>query len=114
MMELFLSSDGKHTVHAAADTPEQLLPLLPQARTIYEQVVAQFGTKPQMWQGANGQSKPEGPGQSNAPECPEHGRKMIFRRSRFGGFWSCPTRTPDGQWCRYTVDEAANGRSRTG
>ena len=32
MIELYLSSDGKHTVHVSADTPEQLRDLVPAAK----------------------------------------------------------------------------------
>ena len=43
MMELFLSSDGKHTVHVAAETPDKLIELLPQAKLVYEAVVRAHG-----------------------------------------------------------------------
>jgi hypothetical protein len=44
MIELYLSSDGKHTVHVAAETPEAMNKLAPYARSLYEQVLAQYGT----------------------------------------------------------------------
>ena len=54
MIELFLSSDGKHTVHVAADTPEQLARLAPSARSLYQKVLESYGTKAQMWQAVTG------------------------------------------------------------
>ena len=114
MIELYLSSDGKHTVHAAADTPEQLLRLVPSASELYEQVLGSYGTKAQMWQEAtnarsNGEARttspnstPAGVREDNAPRCPVHGTAMVYRRGRFGAFWSCPTRMRNGIWCRVT------------
>ena len=49
MMELYLSSDGKHTVHVSAETPDEMVKLLPQAKLVYEAVVRTYGTKAQMW-----------------------------------------------------------------
>lgn len=122
MIELYLSSDGKHTVHASADTPEQLAALTPKVKALYEEILTRFGTKAQMWQQPNGQSKPDAQGRTggarepeedNRPICPNHGRRMIFRQGQYGGFWSCPARTSDGHWCRYTMDEPAKGPSPT-
>ena len=45
MMELFLSSDGKHTVHVSAETPDKLIEMLPQAKLVYEAVVRAYGGK---------------------------------------------------------------------
>ena len=56
MIELFLSTDGKHTVHVTADTFAQMAELAPQAKAFYQKVLAEFGTKAQMWKAAeNGQ-----------------------------------------------------------
>ena len=50
MIELYLSSGGKHTVHAAAETPEELTKIAPFAQKLYKAVVGAYGTKAQMWQ----------------------------------------------------------------
>jgi len=50
MIELFLSSDGKHTVHVSAETPEELAELAPKAKALYEKVIESYGNKAQMWQ----------------------------------------------------------------
>ena len=47
--EADLSSDGKHTVHVSAETPDEMIKLLPQAKLVYEAVVRTYGTKAQMW-----------------------------------------------------------------
>ena len=116
MVELYLSSDGKHTVHVGADTPEEMVKLLPQAQVIYDAVVRKYGTKARMWHEAgNGETvktveaKPANG--VNAPVCPMHNRPMAYRKGRFGDFWSCPTRLPHGGWCTVTKEAAkpANG-----
>jgi len=107
MIELYLSSDGKHTVHVSAETPEQMNTLAPYARKLYEQVLEQYGTKAELWQAArNGQANGHAPAakesDSAVPHCPEHHKPLKFRQGRFGAFWSCPTRQPDGSWCTHT------------
>jgi hypothetical protein len=97
MMDLYLSSDGKHTVHVAAQTPEEMVKLMPQAKMIYEAVVRTYGTKAQMWKKrANGRANGNGNGQGQAerkgPLCPVHKAPMAYREVRYGAFWSCPTR----------------------
>lgn len=57
MIELFLSTDGKHTVHVVAQTPEEMTKLTPVAKALYQKVLQEFGTKAQMWDAAiNGKS----------------------------------------------------------
>ena len=117
MIELFLSSDGKHTVHVAAETPEEMTALLPQAKLLYEAVVHAYGTKAQLWQrSTKGQTeggRQEAQTEAEAPICPIHSRPMAYRQGRRGAFWSCPTRTEDGSWCSYTVDasQPTNGHA---
>ena len=132
MIELFLSTDGKHTVHASAQTPEEMAKLVPVAKALYRKVLEEFGSKAQMWSGvtqgnghANGQAKsqpyvqgvkridPVAQAQADAIlHCPMHQRPMVFRQGRMGPFWSCPTRKPDGRWCQVTkeVTRAGNGQ----
>lgn len=114
MMELFLSSDGKHTVHVAAETPDKLIQLLPQAKLVYEAVVQAYGGKGQTQKPANGESHTNGNGEAEAktPLCPVHKTPMAYREGRYGAFWSCPTRTADGGWCNCTFE--VNGQPRTG
>jgi hypothetical protein len=50
MIELFLSSDGKHTVHVSAETPEEITELAPKAKALYDKIVESYGNKAQMWQ----------------------------------------------------------------
>ena len=114
MIELYLSSDGKHTVHVSAETPEEVVKLLPQAKLIYDAVVRKYGTKAEMWHGAasggaagNGQTAKK----AEAPVCPVHNRPMALRQGRHGPFWSCPERMANGAWCTVTkdADEPGNG-----
>ncbi|MBM3190710.1 MAG: hypothetical protein FJZ90_18575, partial [Chloroflexi bacterium] len=78
MMELFLSSDGKHTVHVAAETPDKLIRLLPQAKLVYEAVVRAYGGKGQVERPANGNG--HGEAERKAPLCPEHSSALGTRR----------------------------------
>jgi hypothetical protein len=113
-----LSTDGKHTVHVSADSPEQLNQLAPHAMRLYDAVIKSYGTKAEMWQevvngmanGANtpkvGQriDTPEATAQTEAPKCPMHDKPMVYREGKFGAFWSCHVRKPDGSWCRITKE----------
>lgn len=136
MIELFLSTDGKHTVHVSAQTPDELKVLGPVAKALYQEVLAEFGTKAEMWQSAmngngnghaNGQAKsqahvqvvkhiePVAQAQVDAiPRCPMHQRPMAFRQGRLGPFWSCPTRGANGRWCQVTkeVVTVGNGQAK--
>ena len=61
MIELFLSTDGKHTVHVTAETPEEMERLAPHAKALYQQVLAEYGNKAEMWSGVrNGNSHSNG------------------------------------------------------
>jgi hypothetical protein len=128
MIELFLSTDGKHTVHVSADTPEQLKSLLPNAKALYREVLAEFGAKAEPRQSAvngNGQAKSNGHAPAGKrfitsaeaevdaiPHCPMHKRPMAFRQGRLGPFWSCPTRKPDGRWCQVTKEVTGTGNGQ--
>jgi hypothetical protein len=123
MLELFLSTDGKHTVHASAQTPEEMAALAPKVKALYQQVLTEFGTKAQMWQAAiNGNGRPNGQtkvgkridtvAQAQAavtPHCPMHKTPMKYRQGRLGPFWSCSTRKPDGRWCQVTQEVTTAG-----
>jgi hypothetical protein len=114
MIELFLSTDGKHTVHVTAETPEEMATLVPEAKTLYQDVLRTYGTKPQLWSDAmhrtgNGQAlvgkridTVAQAHQAVAPVCPVHQTPMAYRQGKRGPFWSCHERMPDGQWCTVT------------
>lgn len=123
MIELFLSTDGKHTVHVSAETPEELAKITPKAKALYQKVLSEFGGKVQFRSGIN---SPKGNGQTPlgkridtveqtremaAPQCPKHRGPMVYRQGRRGPFWSCPVMEPDGKWCKQTREVS---RSRSG
>jgi hypothetical protein len=120
MIELFLSSDGKHTVHVSADTPEQLRDLVPTAKVLYREVTAEFGTKcqglpettPNTSNGHTVGKRIDTVAQAQAavaPQCPIHQKAMVYRNGRRGPFWSCHERKPDGRWCGITQEPGATG-----
>ena|SRR5450759_4893927 len=115
MIDLYLSSDGKHTVHVAAESPEELDKLTPAAKALYEAVIKAYGNKAQMWGAATGKNtNRDEPGKglataapatiSKAPLCPVHHQPMAYRQGRYGAFWSCRMRQPNGHWCRITKE----------
>ena len=128
MIDFYLSSDGKHTVHVSVDTPEELNRLAPQAMALYDAVVNNYGNKAQMWQSVvNGKANGNGTAkvgmrintveQANeavAPRCPMHNRPMRLRQGRLGPFWSCPERKPDGRWCQVTKDASEEADQASG
>ena len=118
MIELFLSTDGKHTVHASAQTPEEMATLAPIAKALYRGVLAEFGTKAQLWQSViKGNGHTSGHARSNGhaqvvnhidsvaqaqadalPHCPMHQRPMVFRQGRrdHSGPAPCASRMASG------------------
>jgi hypothetical protein len=140
-IEIYLSSDGKHTVHLSADDSVELDRLVPYATSLYEDILAQFGTKAQMWDEAiNGRatgrsSRTSADGQPTVqpprtagrvdtveqaqqavnPLCPVHNTPMAYRQGKYGAFWSCPRKNPGGSWCTQTqqVSPAGNGQVAT-
>lgn len=125
MIELFLSTDGKHTVHVTADTFAQMAELAPQAKAFYQTLLFEFGTKAQMWQTAgngNGNGHAtfgkridtvEQAQEAVTPRCPLHHTPMKYREGRLGPFWSCGRRKPNGAWCQHTQEatETGNGHA---
>jgi len=119
MIELFLSTDGKHTVHVSAETPKEMASLAPKAKELYKKVITEFGTKVQMWEGVmngNRGGKNNGVGNNaadhgtaSAPLCPVHGTSMVKRNGRYGEFWACPTKNADGSWCKAKPNKSTSG-----
>ena len=113
MIEVYLSTDGKHTVKVSAQDREEMNKLAPYARVLYEGVLSQYGTKAQMWEQAmngNGRANHNGAqsandqtGNGNAPICPVHKVPMKYRQGKRGSFWSCAKKNPDGSWCDQTA-----------
>ena len=113
MIDVYFSSDGKHTVHVAANSAQELNELVPAAKTLYEGIIKSYGTKAQMWEAmmkanaslppirGSGTGVPE-PAVVDAPLCPVHKEPMHMREGKFGGFWSCSHKQPNGKWCTVT------------
>ena len=115
MIELYLSTDGKHTVHVSADTTKNMNALRDYAMKLYAEVLEQYGTKPQLWADAkNGHASAKSNGavaseaKGTIPVCPDHHTPLRFRKGRYGDFWSCPTKLSDGTWCEHTLPAIGN------
>lgn len=120
MIELYLSTDGKHTVHVTAETPAEMASLVPEAKALYQDVLRTYGTKPQLWNEArqrNGNGHANGQAtagqrsdtveqvrEAMAPVCPIHQKAMVLRTGKRGQFWSCYTRFSNGEWCKITQE----------
>lgn len=110
LIELYLSTDGKHTIHIQSVSQEEMDKLFPYAKELYQKIVDELGTKAQMWHDAisgnsngvkkNGQIKGNG-----APICSVHKTAMKLRSGQYGQFWSCGTKLPGGNWCKETANE---------
>jgi hypothetical protein len=120
MIELFLSSDGKHIIHVSAETPEELAELAPKAKVLYEKIIEGCGNRTQMWQLAidkeptrlkNAREIPaKAETRSGAvPICPMHNKPMRLRQGKYGSFWSCAVHNPDGRWCQVTKETDSHG-----
>jgi len=126
MIELYLSSDGKHTVHVSTQTLEEIVELAPKAKALYDKIVEAYGNKAQMWQEAgivkaHAKALPVEPKRIDtpqaaeaavAPRCPVHDRPMKLRRGVYGTFWSCSVRSPVGRWCSFTKEVDSEGGER--
>jgi hypothetical protein len=126
MIELYLSSDGKHTVHVSTQTLEEIVELAPKAKALYDKIVEAYGNKAQMWQEAgivkaHAKALPVEPKRIDtpqaaeaavAPRCPVHDRPMKLRRGVYGTFWSCSVRSPVGRWCSFTKEVDSKGGER--
>lgn len=114
MIEFYLSTDGKHTVHLSAETAEELNRLAPVARSLYESIVASYGNKPELWEKVinskpGSRPMPQPAPQVAAPQppvCPVHNQPMRLRQGRRGNFWSCSARDEWGEWCKETKNAA--------
>jgi hypothetical protein len=123
MIELYLSSDGKHTVHVSAETPQELSELAPSARQLYETILQSYGSKAQMWQEAgivkaHTKALPVEPKRIDTPQmaeaavsprCPVHDKPLKLRQGVYGTFWSCSIRNPNGRWCPITKEVDSKG-----
>jgi len=95
------------------ETPEELAELATKAKTLYEKIIESYGNKAQMWQlaidkgPARLKNAREIPARTEThsvgtPTCPMHGKPMKLRQGKYGAFWSCAVRNPDGRWCPVT------------
>lgn len=95
--ELFLSTDGKHTVHIKADTDEGREKGGTYAAKVFDAIKAKYGTKQEQSAKAyNGNAHKEEV-QQESKVCPDHGVEMTSKQGKYGKFWS--HKLTDGTWC---------------
>ena len=118
MIEVYLSSDGKHTIHLSVSDRQEMDRMFPYAKALYQKIISSLGTKPQLWDGVmNGKKHTNGQSYGKridtveqvqdqvAPICPVHQTPMKLRDGEYGQFWSCGRRNQDGNWCREKPDQ---------
>jgi hypothetical protein len=88
--EVILSINGKHTPIAVWKDQRSSEVTLELVRYAYKQMVSWLSD-------AKERPKPA----SNAPYCKDHQIPMVWRKGKFGDFWSCPHRSEDGTYCKY-------------
>ena len=100
-IEIYLSSDGKHTVHVKAEEG-QATEAYTQAKKIYDQVLRDYG---------KGTVQKVLENKSTVPTCPEHGIVMKLHPAgvskktgnAYTSFWACPV-----EGCRETKSAESN------
>jgi hypothetical protein len=105
--EIFISSDGKNTVHAKASTPEGRKAAVKWSMQVYEELILKYGTKANMWEkNMNGKAIPP-VASSDAPKtaemvCGVHGTPLTYHsEGKWGPWWSCSQKNADGSYCRW-------------
>lgn len=99
MFELYLSTDGKHTVHVSVDKIEDeatMMKVYENAKKVYQRLVEDFGTK--QAQAVKEYSKN---GKEEIPVCAFHKKPMTKVIGQYGEFWTCRNKMDDGTWCPY-------------
>jgi hypothetical protein len=106
--ELFLSTDGKNTVRVKSNTQKGRKAAMIYAKSVYERLVARYGTKAEQYTKTNG-IQTDG---KVAPTCGIHGQPMEWKsgNSKATGkpyaFWACNTRNADGSFCNFKPAKA--------
>jgi hypothetical protein len=92
--EVILSINGKHTPIAAWDDVRSGDLTLELVRYAYKQIVCWIAENPN-----NGEVTKKA--EANAVYCKDHQVPMVWRKGKFGSFWSCPQKNEDGSYCKY-------------
>lgn len=98
--QVFLSSDGKHTVVVSTDNQVEATQALKWAETTYDRLVGRYGLKGQQPKGNAEQAAPVAVLEA-VPECAIHFVPMAKVQGKHGPFWSCHQKNTDGSWCQY-------------
>lgn len=107
MIEIFLSSDGKNTVHVQASTVEEMDKQLPYTERLFRSILEKFGTKAEMWKSQNGEEKHDRVSQKVSGDkiCQLHQVILVERQGIYGKFFACPSRDQNGNWCSTKIPE---------
>jgi len=92
--------DGNHQVSVTTDDPVSAQGALEWAKKVYDEIVAAYGFQDQEMN-PNNASNAVSQVTEDTPICPIHQAQMVKQQGKFGSFWSCHQRSPDGSWCTY-------------
>lgn len=94
--EIFLSTDGKNTVHIKSDTPEGRAHGWEWAKRVYDEIKGQYGTKQQLNKETYQASSADV--DTNSPSyCPIH-KTMMKKYEKDGRSWYSHM-VSEGNWC---------------
>ena len=82
-----LSSNGRYSVDVTSDDPGEMASALEWAETICSRLASP--------------DQPVEKESDEAPICPVHGTPMVKQNGKYGSFWSCHQRNPDGSFCTH-------------
>ena len=93
--QITLSTCGRHTVSVSGDDPKAVKAALGWLRQI-QAVLVRFGEENQ---------EPAAKGEEQTPICAVHRVPMVKQPGKYGEFWSCHQRNPDGSFCSYRPED---------
>ncbi len=96
--QVILSTDGKHSILVAGNTPKEMESAIKWATAAYDKMVKRYGLKHEQYAKTNGQTNGNG---ETVPSCAVHKTPMVRVNGKYGAFWSCRARNNDGSFCKF-------------
>lgn len=97
--QVVLSTDGKHSILVAGNTPKEMESAIKWAIAAYDKMVKRYGLKHEQYSKTNGSSN--NTNGDTVPVCGVHNVPMVRANGKYGPFWSCRQRDESGAYCKY-------------
>lgn len=91
--QITVTEDGRQSVVVTSDDPVAAKAAAAWAKQNYDALLAEPD------------ADDPGEGIEETPVCPIHHEPMVRQQGRYGPFWSCHKRNPDGSFCSYRPTE---------